>query len=475
MEFIKNTLQYYADNYDKFPLHDKNGNIFEENEAKPNNLGKITSQGLNEAMITLQIAHTVNNVKDYLSDELKSNIFKLFGKIYNLLKPQVDKIHNIQFYEICAIAIMGILSNNKEMMDFAFSSKYSFYQQLDLGVTADYFWYEGSFHYHLFVLKPILEVLKLAKEYRYNIPLKYQVMIKKMLLQAFKCSFNDCSLPSPNDGWPNRQLKDYYDVFKLGNQVFNNDFVEILNDIKLHKNNNQTIHCLNSGFSIIKNNYWNIFIKYQNVNCSHAHFDTLNVEIKQDNLFLTHDLSTSGYGCKLSKEYYKKTYCHNTISINGENQNINCNSIVNYYSENKLEVTSKNIYDNVNATREITINDHILTDKLIVNAQKEEIIDYLFHSDARLISKLEWIKCPNFKEYPYFTNVQKIIFPKKIIILEWLLGKKRITSEINLNNKDLYICCSPDNPNLYARTTLLIRSKSFNKEEVFSIKWTLCK
>lgn len=131
--------------------------------------------------------------------------------------------------------MMGIISNNNEMLYFAFTSSYSFYNQLDKGVTDDYFWFEGSYHYHLFVLKPIFELLNIAQKYSYSIPQKYYEIVRNMLIQSNRCSFSDYSLSSPNDGWPNRNLSDYLQVYILGNQVFKNKFSNIIKYISEKK------------------------------------------------------------------------------------------------------------------------------------------------------------------------------------------------------------------------------------------------
>lgn len=244
LEYIELALEYYSLNYDKFAIHNKNGEIFYDYKNGENRCGKITGQGLNEAMISIQIVNCIDNIGDALSYEIKKDCFNiLFPQIYELLKPQVNKIRNIECYEICAIAMMGIISNNKEMLDYAFNSQFSFYSQIEEGVNKDYFWFEGSFHYHLFVLKPILELLKIARKYQYQIPEKYYNIAKEMLMQSYKCSFADGSLPSPNDGWANRHLSAYIKDFELGEEIFNGEFDKIIN--KINNNNYGTIHCFN--------------------------------------------------------------------------------------------------------------------------------------------------------------------------------------------------------------------------------------
>lgn len=356
LHFIEDALSYYSFNYEKFVLHNKEGKIFDTLPKTFNRCGRITAQGLNKAMLCIQIVHCIDNLYSYLNANLRESVFHLlFPQIYVLLKSQIHKIHNISCYEICSIAMMGILSSNKEMLEFAFSSRYSFYNQLDQGVTKDFLWFEGSFHYHFFVLKPILQLFKLAKKYQFYIPNKYYELVKKMLLEGYKMSFSDCSLPSPNDGWPNRYLSDYIEVFELGNQIFIDDFSVILKSIYARSNCYATTHCLDTGFSILKNKYWNVFIKYYENNISHAHPDKLNIEVKFGNNFLTHDLSTSGYGSTISSAFYKRTYSHNTIVIDGKDSNLSCNSIIHFYNENMIDVLVEDIYANINISRKIEL------------------------------------------------------------------------------------------------------------------------
>lgn len=474
LKYIEEALEYYSFNYKNFETHNKEGKIFDTYVDPSHRCGKITAQGLNEAMIAIQIVNCMNNINSYLKENIKEKVYNsLFSEIYKLLKPQVNRIHNINCYEICAIGMMGIISQNEEMIEFAFSSPLSFYKQLDYGVTKDYFWFEGSFHYHLFVLKPILELLIMAKECHYSIFKKYYDIAKKMLSRVYQCSFSDCTLPSPNDGWSNLHLSHYMDVFKLGNQLFENEFVGILNSISENKNLFSTTHFIDTGFSMLKNKYWNVFIKYQDQDINHAHPDKLNIEIKYGSHFLTHDLSNSGYGSSISKEFYKKTYAHNTIVVNGVDQDLTCQGIVTNYDDNMISVNVTNAYEKMEISRKIELSSNELNDELMVIYLEDRTIDYFFHCDANLVTKVENIPVSDFKEYPYLKNVREVCTIQNNITLEWDLSGEKIFSHINLDNKKLYICESPDNPNEKNRITLLIRNLSEKREILFCIKWRI--
>lgn len=473
LTFIQNALNYYSINYNKFLIHDKNGSIFKKYENESNKCGRITAQGLNEAMISIQVSNCIDNIDKYLDEKIKNLVFdKLFTEIYKLLTPQINKIHNINCYEICAIGIMGIISKNNDMINYAFNSDYSFYRQLEKGFTKDNFWFEGSFHYHLFVLKPILQLLIIAKKHSFEIPQKYYNTAKEMLNQCFKCCFSDCTLPSPNDGWPNRKLEDYMEVYKLGNELFKNEFVDIITSIDNKNSALCSIHLFNTGFSILKNEYWNMFIKYGENNISHAHPDKLNIEIKLGNDFLTHDLSNSGYGSSISKDYYKKTYSHNTIVIGSYDQNIDINGVVKEYSNNLINVSIKNLYDDVNVSRKLELLSNNLIDNVNVKYSGNNNVDYIFHCDAQLITDFEYKTKESFVEYPYFKDIKEVISKSDDILLKWKLNDKILDSDISLKDKSLFICSSPDNPDLKHRTTLVIRSNKHNNIS-FNVGWKL--
>ncbi len=469
IKFIINALEYYCNNYDLFAIHNKNGDIFKSYINESNQCGKITAQGLNEASIFMQVVNCIDCLDECFPQDLKNNIFgNLFPKVYELLKPQVDRIQNIRCYEICSIGMMGIISDNKEMLDFALNSKYSFYEQLNKGVTDDYFWNEGSFHYHLYVLKPIIDFLYIAKKYYCLIDSKYYNIAKNMLLQAYNTSFLDCSLPSPNDGWPNLYLDKYINLYEKANILFDGYFGNIINNIKNHINKSKSIHLIKTGFSNLKTGDLNVFIKYYDNNLSHAHPDKLSIEVKYGNQFLTHDLSTSGYGSNISKEFYKKTYSHNTVVIDGQNQSLDCISKVNDYSDGFIDIEVKDAYQDCIIQRVLKLEENNFEDKFYVKRKENKQIDYFFHIDGILLSNLEFDDEIEIDIYPYLKHIKKVKCGD-IISLSWKLNNTFADNIIELNKQELYICNSPDNPNTKDRTTILIRD--YSKNCTFHLKW----
>ena len=76
----------------------------------------------------------------------------------------------------------------------------------------------------------------------------------------------------------------------------------------------------------------------------------------------------------------------------------------------------------------------------------------------------------SFKEYSYLENIKEIINKDDSITLKWKLNDKAIISKIELSNKQLFICDSPNNRNIKERTTFIIRSNN-EKKSIFKIEW----
>lgn len=101
----------------------------------------------------------------------------------------------------------------------------------------------------------------------------------------------------------------------------------------------------------------------------------------------------------------------------------------------------------------------------------ENVIDYFFHCDAKLITKIDGCLVEDLKSYPYLKNIIEASYNTDNIILEWNINGNKIISEIDLEGKKIYICKSPDNPNKIERTTLLIRNINKQSRVSFKMKW----
>lgn len=216
LEILKNLLLFYADNYRKFPLHDKAGNVYQDYETMKWGCGRILPQGLNEAIITTRMIQALEIVKAELDHEFLDKLYtNMFSEIYQLLKPQVNRLSNISCWKNAAIGLIGLFFDKEELVDYALNSEYGLNYQIAHGVTDEYFWYEGSIHYNFFTLEGLTVFVLFSKIYDYKLTPKIEETIKNMMVAAYHYAFNNLYFPNPNDGWPDVNLKTYSYIYHV--------------------------------------------------------------------------------------------------------------------------------------------------------------------------------------------------------------------------------------------------------------------
>lgn len=512
-KYLDNVIEYakyYSDNYLSFNLHEKNGLMFDNLEDCVWGAGRIMPQSLNESIFIIRLINALELVKNDLPKGFVTELGeKFFEPAYELLKPQVDRIHNISCWLNSGIAIMGLFLNNKEMLDFAFEGEFNINRQLDEGVTIDKFWYEGSIHYNFFTLDSIVNLLLFSKVYDYDFEVGFKTC-EEMLIQAYRYAFDNHQLPNPNDGWPNINLKTYSHIYAMSikvfgeeskianilNNILNKDsirgqlplskpyyfennisleeflFCPLLRDKKMPIVEKESINFVSSHMGLIKDENKNIFIKYGHHGPSHAHPDKMNIEVILDNICLSRDLSNSGYGNQLCNEWHRMSPSHNTVVINGENHTSMEGGICLEESDTHLKVKTPDVYDGVDFIRTVALTTHGFEDVFEVNADEEKVIDFFFHVEGNLISDVKYgdLELGNDSNgYQHLHELKNIVVDSDEMILKWDVKGLILESKIGMNNKELFIASTPDNPVSGYRTTIIIREK--NSKTQFDMSW----
>lgn len=168
------------------------------------------------------------------------------------------------------------------------------------------------------------------------------------------------------------------------------------------------------------------------------------------------------------KIFIKRHISHNTVVIDGQDQYLNSISKVNNYSDNFIEVEVKKAYQDCLIKRMIKLEEKSFEDKLYVKCKENKNIDYFFHIDGILLSDLEYNEEMEIGIYPYLKDVKKVKC-NDVTSLSWKSNDIFGEVIIELDDKELYIGTTPDNPNDNDRTTILIRAIS--KECVFNLQW----
>ncbi len=512
LDNLLNFTNFYNDNYLNFKLHNKEGLEFENLDEALWGCSRIMPQSLNEAIFIVRLINALEIVREDLPEGMIQRLEDgMFSEAFKMFVPQVDKIHNIPTWLNSAIGVMGHFLNNKEMICFVYTGEFNIINQLTKGVTADNFWYEGSIHYNFFLLEGVVNLLLFSELYNYDFKVGKEV-VKRMLSAGYKYAFDTHLLPNPNDGWPDVNLKTYSYIYAVATKVFGEEhkvgkllgsilnkegergilplskpyyyqneisLEELLFTPNLREKNREIIKCDSINFKssfcgLIKNSNSNIFLKYGHNGPSHAHPDKMNIEVILGGAIVSRDLSNSGYGNPLCNEWQRKSPSHNTVVVNGLSHNKFDGGKTLIETKTRLKAISEDVYVGVNFTRDINLTEKGFTDEFIVDLSEESTCDFFFHiegipSTDLTLENIDISYSDN--GYQHLKDIKRVVTNSNEIKIKWIISGKEITSLIDIKDKELLICESPDNSVLGFRKTIILRQKS--KNAIFNIKWEL--
>ncbi|OON91425.1 MAG: hypothetical protein ATN33_01225 [Epulopiscium sp. Nele67-Bin001] len=511
LELYKKILTYYAEHYTEFKIHAKDV-ISDDLTYDVGGAGRMMPQGLNEAIVLIRISVTLEILKDDLDKEFKDLVINnLFMEAVKILKPQLIRIHNIPCWLNSAIGVVALVAQNQELIDLVFDGDFSINEQLKQGVTADKFWYEGSIHYNFFLLEGVTSLLIFAKIYDKEV--REAKIVEEMLIQAYHYALDNDTLPNPNDGWPNVNLKTYEYIYCMGAKVFGIDspvgnvYKNILardvervtiplskpyyynNDISFERLiyfpdldvENRTpiergsVSFKHSYYGLLRNDDINAFVKYGHLGPSHAHPDKMTTEILIKGNILSRDLSNSGYGARLCDEWHRISLSHNTVVVDGKNHTNVDGGILNEFNENRCYTHVDNVYEGVHYTRELDLLPDGFLDKFLVQSDDEHNYDWIFHSQAKLLTQLNLEDADlgySDNGYQHVQNTKLVVTDNNDSIdLEWDLNGVKLISTIKLAGKQLFLADTFDNPVSHYRKAIILREKA--KDATFEVNWKI--
>lgn len=503
IDVIKKIIGFYAVNYESFPLHAKR-KLSENPSEDVGGCGKIMPQGLNEAIIMIRFINALELVKEDLPKQFLLEIKnKMFSKAVELFIPQKQHIHNIPCWLNSAIGVIGFFFGEEKWIEEAQTNQFNIYDQIQNGVTEAGFWYEGSIHYNFFALEGILNFLIFSQLYQGSVNKKAAEVVLKMLNSAYEYAFDNDIFPNPSDGWPNISMKTYSYIYYMGYKALGERVLPYIKHIEdntlartkiplsepyyfknkiplerllflpeikannsefVKKRKSQQFEASNCG--IIRNDIFNVFLKYGHQTKSHAHPDKMNIEITINGNVHVKDLSNSGYFSDMCNNWHRKNEAHNTVMVNCKACDIERSGKLISYNEKFMKASCEPYKDTV-FTRAISLDGNCLNDEFIVHVDTKSKIDYFYHFENDVSVNAELLENDTFCEYPYIFHVNRVVTKEKNLIIS--------TSDADTvfdlqGNEEIYLAKTYNNPANTFRNTLIIRVISDKAEFKNTVK-----
>ncbi|MHA6483479.1 heparinase II/III domain-containing protein [Paenibacillus sp. strain BS8-2] len=410
VSFIRRVLSFYSDHYTELKVEVPNGYV-----------GKLVGIDLCDAVGVIWLLQGMQLVKEqFSSEELEKYKVNLFLPEAELLYSHSLSINNIPCWMMSATAMIGMFFEEESFFNKAINSEFGLANQLAKGVTKEGFWLEGSMHYHFYCAEPFLYVLQFAQEYAKEIP-DMQETVKRMYQYPVQLAFSNGRFPNPNDSWPlvsfsayagqyewiNAMYEDssyehalscsygelYIPSFAFGGMcestpkgwiqrlLFGKDRYESMpEDRRLSRCDSDIQFCM------LRHEAIELFIKFGFHQRNHSHPDALNIELAFDQEVVSYDLSNSGYGSTLFREWQRKSVAHNTVVIDGVDQTARPRGTVERFDplNNEARFRCNEVYPGIDYVRELKLQGESLVDQFSVITNEEHTMDWVFHCAGEL-------------------------------------------------------------------------------------------
>ena len=405
-------LTAYAQNYPDYPVHGINAGQ-----------GRVMGQSLDEAVWSIPAAWTFDLIRDSLSAEEEIFIRErlLHGLGDHLLTQLWTRIHNIQCWHLAGLATIGVVLDEDRYLQPVFEAQWGFAAQIEQGVMADGWWWEGSPHYHFYTLQAITS-LGMAVRYRHP-ELLDNPRLKKMFSAPVEMLRADFSLPAFNDGWYNitetgglaesQYVKVYERAYGFWQEPL---YLQVMTHIYSRYTKRDEVDALlfgaetlpeplpmpaasvvqaTSGYAILKSsdNQRQLILKYGQHGGGHGHPDKLALDLWAYGQRLSPDLGTPGYGIAMNNSWYRHTLSHNTVLLDSTNQLELTGELLRFEQTDthtlveavaNFPASEDAVWSDVRLRRVILWKDAYFIDVVLVNCSQAHTIDLAWHHTGAL-------------------------------------------------------------------------------------------
>lgn len=327
-------LDFYADNYEKWPLHNEKGGP-----------ARLHLQPLDEAMTAIdfsQAARLLGGPGGVSAQREKKWADRLLKPMAALLGQSAQKIHNIATWQRCAAAVVALQTGDEGLLKASLDGPNGVRAQVAGGVTGEYIWCEQSLGYNRFLVSALNQLFAFAGLKGQGDLLAHEgAVAQNLLIAPMGLRFANDVLPNPSDatGVSRASFKGLDDFYRTlptwgglkqaeGKRNWDTllDPPEAVESAAAQPRGPGALKMpdvvaadwTSTRFAVLKKGDWQVFFHYGQLGPSHAQAEGLNWEAFYKKTDISHDPGTVGYGSPMHKGFYKTGLCHNVPLINGE-------------------------------------------------------------------------------------------------------------------------------------------------------------
>lgn len=325
LDWAADQLDFYAENYARWPLQNWNGRA------------RMMGQALDEATACVALIDTVRLLREAVAPErVETWRRRLFVPMAENLTSAYQGNNNISLWTRVAMALVALEFEDEALLSRAFDGEQGMHKLLEANVTADGFWKEGSLSYQAYVVTALMPLLR-AAGLKGKSPLVRQAAdaAGRMLLSPLVLRFPDGTLPAIGDARSGTPAIDR-GLFEHVRRVLPTPVGLI--EASLHPSWDALLdppavpagvaiippvtsaHFPSLRAALLKDGDWQVFLHYGQATGFHAQAEALNAEIVHAGQYLLRDPGTVAYGSDLHQNFYRTAAAHAIPLIDGIGQ-----------------------------------------------------------------------------------------------------------------------------------------------------------
>ena len=469
LSFLIRYVDFYADRYEAFPMHGKNAGK-----------GKVMGQSLDEAIWACSLLRPILACEALLPPEKKETwAERLFVPLAALLLPQANAVHNIPFWIVSCVGMIGIVFENRELLDAALDGPFGIRRQVKEGFTAEGLWREGSLSYHYLSLRALTYFCCMYAQTVPDDPLIG--LFGKMFATPLHLSWNGYSLPALNDDWYPMTLGNrsglIFRAARLGDVALDQQ-VRLLEEhgslsaepyILLYGNPDEAkqrepskeapaVTVLpESRLAVLRTPLFAI-LKGSSLVRGHSHRDALSLILPP----LSEDLGTPAYAHPLTQGWYRLGASHNTVCVDGDAPGAEVTAVISRMGDGiRAELGPSGWRSLRRACRTLTPRGEVLHDHAEYETEEPMTFDWIFHGTGDFSHSGTEVEAADpdgggWAGYACFRQVRRIR-AEGVFSARWALGDSVLTLRTESPSVEIFTALSPDNPADRYRHTVLLR------------------
>ncbi len=398
-------LLAYADKYKRYPLH----NVW---RRKSRSAARLFAQTLDEAVAVIGVAWGYDLIYNSpcLSDADRERIeTQLLREVVTTIRRNDAGISNWQSWHNAGMAAVGFCLEDEEIAAHAINGKSGLRFQFEKSVLPDGFWYEGTAAYHYYALSAIRWAAEAA--HAAGIDVYHHPAHKSLYLGPIEFVFPDLSFPAVNDS----------DVFSITGQhalyelayarfgdprllpvvrhgkrsslqalLWGPDELPASPAMRLDSRDFKGL-----GAAILRQGTGKdqtyVHLDYGPHGGGHGHPDKLTIILFALGEQLAPDPGRLAYAAPLHRSWYRQTFAHNTVCVDGANQKPTTGKLTLFGSKSDLVIAQAECttaYAGVTMRRTVALADGVVVDVFDLRSDEAHTYDWLYHNFGRLEPRL---------------------------------------------------------------------------------------